>query len=1113
MLKNSDPALYQSFVTARECHQRGDLAGAEAIYSRLLALDPADDEVLYLFGHLQASKGELAVGLDCLQLAQQLKPSNPLISYSIGVMLQESGRLAEAADAYRKAAAIDPACRMAWENLCAACYDMADYSSGLAAAEQALALDRESPLAIRGAANCLTALGRRAEALALLEQGLKYHPALPEFRIHRSWELMANGRFAEAWPELEWRHARRGKTDTPPRSVPYPRWNGEALAGKTVLVYGEQGIGDEIMYAPYVLGLVRAGARCVLECEPRLERLFAQAFPECLILHREDREQIAWHAGLPEIDYCISALSLPLYFAHPLDRRSFLKADAGRTGYWRQRLQESGPGLKVGVSWRGGADAKVRAIRSIPESVFGQLIEQGATFVSLQYGATAAEAAAVSKDLLHFSGIDPLRDLDEFCALVSALDVVVSVDNSTVHIAGALGVRTLLLLPVYSEWRWGNQPSGVSSWYQSLELIRQPVASEAGWRELMAEARRWLAAGKPASAIPVDEPVSGQQSVADIFVVPAIGGRSALLVGDTNYWYHWGCSCTSLGLHEGLRTRFAAIRVLPLPRLLSACPTPSGLESLDSDVFFAQFKALCPDVLAAMEAADCLVINGEGSMHGASPLPLLLLYLAYTGKKRLGKQVAVVNHSCYPGDAVFPGSGTAVREYYAKVYKALDFAVVRESLSMANVSSFAGKVSLGFDCLPLFLSRHRQPPYSERQRKIVLGGSVSWTPEMVDCFASLAEWGAGEGFAVEILSGAKAFLASDEVGFVEQMVRALEAKKVAHTLSFPVSELAWLAAIGSASLVVSGRFYDSIAAAFQGVPFVVLDDDFPGISALPVMLGLDPALVLADRDAYGAVVGKGQRLLSGGTDGRVGQEHLDRMIEQAKLNFLTLCADEMQPVVQPHLMPSAKQKELIELYSRMAQEGYQTVGGQHIEVAFSDMEIRAFKDAVKPLFQKFSIKSLLDYGCGGSDYEAPGFVSEGASAKHFFELDEVFLYEPARAIDQRQVSDAVVCFDVLEHIFISDVPRVVRELFSLSVRLLVVNVACYPARALLPNGENAHITVRPPLWWKGLFDSIAVEFPSVAVQLWCSTGWRDVEGFNLVSAGQWNEGGGFVIAI
>lgn len=210
--------------------------------------------------------------------------------------------------------------------------------------------------------------------------------------------------------------------------------------------------------------------------------------------------------------------------------------------------------------------------------------------------------------------------------------------------------------------------------------------------------------------------------------------------------------------------------------------------------------------------------------------------------------------------------------------------------------------------------------------------------------------------------------------------------------------------------------------------------------------------------------------------------------------------------------PSTKQEQLIALYTKMAQDGYQTNDDQHIAVAFSDMEIRAFKEHVKPLFEKYAVRTLLDYGCGGSDYNKSGFSGE-LNAKTFFNLANVFLYEPARGVDQRAISDAVVCFDVLEHIFISDIPRVVKELFSLANKLLVVNVACYSARALLPNGENAHITVRPPLWWKGVFDSIAIEFPHVAVQLWCSTGWRKVEGYPTVSAKDWLDGETFVTKI
>lgn len=209
--------------------------------------------------------------------------------------------------------------------------------------------------------------------------------------------------------------------------------------------------------------------------------------------------------------------------------------------------------------------------------------------------------------------------------------------------------------------------------------------------------------------------------------------------------------------------------------------------------------------------------------------------------------------------------------------------------------------------------------------------------------------------------------------------------------------------------------------------------------------------------------------------------------------------------------PSAKQTRLLKLYAEMARTGYATIDGAHIDAAFNDMEIRAFRDHLRPLFRRFGVTSLLDYGCGGSDYDQPGFA-EGQSARQFFGLERVLRFEPARGLDQRQPVDAVVCFDVLEHVFIADLPATVRDLFSFAGRLLVVNVACYPARALLPTGENAHVTVRPPHWWKGLFDAIAVEFPGVAVQLLCSTGWHQVQGFELWSAQDWLDHPDFVIA-
>lgn len=189
-------------------------------------------------------------------------------------------------------------------------------------------------------------------------------------------------------------------------------------------------------------------------------------------------------------------------------------------------------------------------------------------------------------------------------------------------------------------------------------------------------------------------------------------------------------------------------------------------------------------------------------------------------------------------------------------------------------------------------------------------------------------------------------------------------------------------------------------------------------------------------------------------------------------------------------MPSEKQLQLIQFYQQMAEHGVNRGpcedGAGDIPSSYSLMNIRLFKEAVKPLFEMMQVRSVLDYGSGLTNWEAPGF-HEQQSAMQYFELNSVNLYEPSIGLFELVPSDAVVCFDVLEHIFLADISSVIWDLFSCASKLLVVNVACYPARSLLPNGENAHVTVRPPLWWKGAFDMIASAFPDVTYRVYAST--------------------------
>ena len=209
---------------------------------------------------------------------------------------------------------------------------------------------------------------------------------------------------------------------------------------------------------------------------------------------------------------------------------------------------------------------------------------------------------------------------------------------------------------------------------------------------------------------------------------------------------------------------------------------------------------------------------------------------------------------------------------------------------------------------------------------------------------------------------------------------------------------------------------------------------------------------------------------------------------------------------------SKKGQDLIELYKQMADEGYERRDHIHVDNAFSDFELRAYRPQIRSILDQHSISSVLDYGCGGSDWRVSGFDEDSnQSAIEYFNLQNAYRYEPARDIDERQIVDCVVSFDVLEHIFISDVPSVLRDMFSYASKLLLLNVACYPAAARLPNGENAHITVRNPIWWKGMLDSISIEYPDTTVFLITSTGWRKSSAFPEWNPNKWQESDTFVI--
>jgi hypothetical protein len=292
--------------------------------------------------------------------------------------------------------------------------------------------------------------------------------------------LLGAGEFARGWDEYDWRLRVPGAVASIP--APFPVWRGEALAGKTLLVRSEQGIGDEIMFASCVADLHAAGARCVIECSRRLTGLFARSFPGARVIAR-DRSKPPDRATLGAIDVQCHAGSLPRWLrrsAADFPGTPYLRADPARIAAWRERLGDAPGVLRVGIAWTGGLPGTLRAARSLSLAALEPLLRvRNARFVVLELGDRSAAVDAMRRAtgarIDVWQGVAALPD--EAAALACALDVVVCVPTAMAHLAGALGRPVWVLVPGVGTWRYLWQGDRMP-WYGSMRLLRRTPGSD-----------------------------------------------------------------------------------------------------------------------------------------------------------------------------------------------------------------------------------------------------------------------------------------------------------------------------------------------------------------------------------------------------------------------------------------------------------------------------------------------------------------------------------------------------------------------------------------------------------------------------------------------------------
>jgi tetratricopeptide (TPR) repeat protein len=473
-------------------HAQGKLDEAEGLYRQALALKPNLAEVHTNLGNVLQAQEKLDDSVACYRQALALKPDSAEAWNNLGTALQTQEILEDAIACYERALTIKPDYAEVYYNLGNACRFQDKLNEAVEYYHQALAIKPDYAEAHYNLGNVLRDQGKLDGALLEFERALTIRPDYAQAGFAQALAQLLQGNLALGWQNFE-RRWLTADHDTPRRAYAQPAWSGEKLDSGSLLIWGEQGIGDEVMFAGLVPDAARTGNRCILDCHPRLQALFARSFPGVQVvsgcgpgLHPEQNIVAQLPSGsLPGLfrktNSSFAAATSPYLVADPANQKRF-----------RARYHDGK--LLVGLAWYTN-NRKTGRFRSMELSFMAPLFAfSGVRWVSLQYGAHAvleSQVAAAAAPVLVDRAVDQFSDVDLFAAQIAAMDLVITIDNSTAHLAGALGIPVWVLLPFAPDWRWLLDRENCP-WYPSMRLYRQPKPGD--WQSVVEAVRQDLSA-------------------------------------------------------------------------------------------------------------------------------------------------------------------------------------------------------------------------------------------------------------------------------------------------------------------------------------------------------------------------------------------------------------------------------------------------------------------------------------------------------------------------------------------------------------------------------------------------------------------------------------------
>jgi len=468
-----DPDLTNAYINLATLQQhKGEPDKAAGSLRQLLVRTPDSAQIHNQLGDLLQSQNRLDEACVCYQDAIGLDPEFVDAHINLGTALQKQGRIDEALACFQHVLAIKPDRFEAPYNIGVILENRGMVDEALSRFETALALRPDFAGTYNYLGNIAYLKGDFDGALKSFRQALALDPRDEMARSNVAFALLARGHLDEGWNAYVARFYR--KNGSVKRSFPQQAWEGEALEGKALLIWGEQGVGDEILQAGLFQEMIDRSRRCVIECTPKLVPLFARSFPTAQVVPRSDPPH---PATLADIDVQCAAGSLarwlrPSVASFP-SHRGYLSPDPDRVAFWRSRLDALGPGLKVGFAWRSKILSNGRHLYCTTLDLWGPIFAvPGVHFINLQYDQCTDELADARRRFgvpLHaFDEVDLFNDLAEAAAFTQALDLVVSAPTASSFLAGAVGVHTWIMtygIP------WQTLGTNHFPWFPAMRLF------------------------------------------------------------------------------------------------------------------------------------------------------------------------------------------------------------------------------------------------------------------------------------------------------------------------------------------------------------------------------------------------------------------------------------------------------------------------------------------------------------------------------------------------------------------------------------------------------------------------------------------------------------------